>query len=332
MDTGCEALVQHLNSQHVGLEGWRSSSTVMWVKMPNMVPVRLEGVIACSAPQYFRLTASNLIADADLGSNASRCWMYVRPGDPAVLTWRHEDTQLLHRLPIGVPYIDPNWLMMILGVKPLDAADYEIGPDPGGSRELWLTAIESSPHGRPLRRVIKVDTMRGVTREHAVYDSNSHPIMRAHISRHRNHDGHQIPTEVKLEFPQVDTEMTLTFRSIETNPHLPDDLWKLPSHNLEVRDIGQFAREYVQRQDSGAFSELPAREPQIRLQPPQFNSAVRSASAPDPFSENETSWPAIEEPEWDQPETPLRNASFSEPGAAAPPVPFWKRMLPFGRR
>lgn len=336
MSLSGEELVHHLNSQRRGLDGWRSGSTVMWVKLPKTPPVRLEGVIACRAPQYFRLIADTLIAEADLGSNASRCWMYVRPGDPSILTWRHEETKLLYHLPTGLPYIDPNWLMMILGIKPLDSNDYEVARGPDGSQELWLWAVEDCPDGRPMRRVIKVDTVHGVVREHGVYDSEGRTIMQAKISRHRSFDGHQIPTHVKLSFPQVDAEMSLTFRGIETNPHLPDDLWKIPDKNMQVRDIGRFAREYVQRHGGASGSRPPSQSPRVRLEQPQFDPPTRSAFR----SEDESVFPirseSIEEPVWDQPASRTRQASHSvpdfEPDEEPESVPFWKRLLPFGTR
>lgn len=238
----CHELVTHLNAQHQGLQGWQSSSTVMWVRLPNGVRQRLEGLVACQAPHYFRLTAENLIAEADLGSNASRCWMYIRPGDPAVLTWKHEDTTLLQQMPTGMPYIDPSWLMLVLGVTPLDPSNYTIAPGPAGTQQYWLTALEESPNGRPLRRVIKVDRIRGVVREHTVYDSERNPLVRAVLDQHRVHDGHHIPVKVKLEFPQMDSEISLSFRTIETNPYLSDDIWKVPANNMRVVDLGQMLR------------------------------------------------------------------------------------------
>ena len=84
-----------------------------------------------------------------------------------------------------MPYIDPNWLMVVLGIKPLDAADYTVSAGPAGSHQVWLTAVEPGPHGRPLRRVIKVDTLQGMIQEHAVYDSAAHPIVKAILKDHR---------------------------------------------------------------------------------------------------------------------------------------------------
>ncbi len=341
-DMTCGELVHHLNGQHQGLESWRSTSTVMWVRLPNGVRQRLEGVIACRAPQYFRLTAENLIADADLGSNASRCWMYVRPGDPVVVTWRHEDTSLLQQMPTGMPYIDPNWLMLVLGVKPLDANDYEISTGPAGTHELWLTAIENSANGRPLRRVIKVDTVRGYIREHAVYDSEAHPIVRAQLSEHKQHNGHRIPTKVKLEFPQMDSEISLTFRTIETNPHLSDELWKLPERNMQVVDLGKVVRQKLMAEGHGRSGDDRTFQPPVaRLKAPQFDEPPRTAFDADaransfdgaPFNPPETTAPTVAEPEWDLPSSGsgIKQIGYPEKEVTKPKSG-WRRFWPFGR-
>ena len=338
---GCRDLVQHLNNQHHGLEAWRSTSTVMWVRLPNGVRQRLEGVIACQAPQYFRLTAENLIADADLGSNASRCWMYVHPGESAVLTWKHEDTTLLQQIPTGMPYIDPNWLMLVLVVKPLDSNDYEISEGPQGTQELWLTAIEDSPTGRPLRRVIKVDRVRGFIREHAVYDSEAHPIVRAQLSEHKQHNGHRIPTKVKLEFPQMDSEISLTFRTIETNPHLSDDLWKLPDHNMLVVDLGKVVRRKMQSASPRSIrGNQTFQPPRPKLREPIFDEPERTAFEPADRVLDGSSFtpapvsPSVSEPDWDLSEsesTPVQQTGHIEPAPARRRFG-WGNLWPFGRR
>ena len=299
-----DELVDYLNRQNQGLESWRCTSTRMEVRLPNTLPVRLKGNIACQAPRHFRLTADNVIARADLGSNDNRCWFYSRPGEAAVMTWKHEDSALIQQVPSGVPYIDPNWLMLVLGVKPLDVNDYEVSNGPAGGRELWLSAIEDSPTGRPLRRVIKVDTIRGVIREHAVYDSEANSLVRAQLSRHQSCNGHLIPKMVKLQFPQMDSEITLTFEDVETNPHLPQELWRLPDDNIKVVDVGnvirkQFAAKFGE--DRSASSQLPA--PRAYLESPVFRQNEKTAVLPtetmmDGVAAGSDS---IEAPDWDTP-------------------------------
>lgn len=274
-------LVNFLNRQNRDLNGWRSTSTKMEVKFPNIPRQRLNGAIACQAPNYFRLTASNLIATADLGSNNQRCWVYSKPGEGAVMTWRHEDTPLLQQVPTGVPYIDPNWLMLVLGVSPLNPNEYDIRPSEAG--QLWLTAIEDTASGRPIRRVIKVDRVRRVIREHAIYDSEANLLVSAVLGNHRWSGDKLIPNSVTLSFPRMKSEIRLAFSDVETNPHLPDSLWHLPDHDLEVVDLGEVIRSrfapdtFPSRQEdfSSAVAETNGQyqPPQVKLQQPVFGDS-----------------------------------------------------------
>lgn len=238
-----DTLVENLNQHSAGLNGWQCLSTKLRVKMPRLPATTLMGVIACKSPNYFRLKADNPFAKADLGSNASKCWAYVKPGEPAILTWDHADTELVQQLSLGVPYIDPNWLMLVLGITPLDASEYQMGPAPNGKPELWLTAMEQSSAGRRMRRVVKVDTVEGVVREHALYDDGNNAVVRAVLTSHRPHAGYLVPGQVRLIFPGTKTELTLSFNNIETNPVLPDQLWHMPNNNMQVVDLGMLARQ-----------------------------------------------------------------------------------------
>ena len=299
MTMECAELVTYLNRQNQGLQGWRCTSTTLHVRLPNGITQRLNGNIACQAPHCFRLKASNLIATADIGSNASRCWFYSHPGDPALITWKHEDTPLLAQIPSGIPYIDPNWLMLVLGVKPLDAEEYAISKAPGGLSELWLTSIEDNPGGRPMRRVIKVDTVRGVIREHALYDSEANPLVRAQLSQHKSCGGSLLPGHVQLLFPQMDSEMVLKFNGVETNPSFQDELWRLPDNNMHVVDLGEVIRRKIATDQRST-----AQTPQLRLQPPDFGQSGRSAFVPPTETRldgSPVSKPAIDEPDWDHP-------------------------------
>lgn len=240
-----DTLVDKLNQQSAGLNGWRSHSTKLRVRAPGMPTSTLTGSIACKSPNYFRLSADNVFAKADLGSNASKCWAYTKPGEPAILTWNHEDTKLIQQLDLGVPFIDPDWLMLVLGITPLDASKYQLGPAPNGRPELWLTAMEQTPQGRRMKRIIKVDSIEGVVREHALYDENNTAVVQAILSSHRPHAGYLVPGQVRLVFPSMKTELTLSFKSIETNPMLPDQLWHMPDKKVRVVDLGIVARQHL---------------------------------------------------------------------------------------
>jgi hypothetical protein len=311
-----DELVAYINSQHAGLSSWRSTKTKLSARFPGMPTQRLSGSIACQYPQQFRLIAHNVLGQADLGSNSDRCWFYTRPGDPAVITWRHEDTRLLQQVQTGVPYIDPNWLMLVLGVKPLEASDYVLSAGPQGSRQLWLTAIEETPSGRPLRRSIKVDTVEGVVKEHTIHDSEAHLLVRAALSNHQSCGGHMIPGAVRLEFPQMDSEIVLRFSDVETNPDLPASLWLIPeSNSTPLVDLGDVIRQRLYHQglpvgDQGLQTASLPPEAQsfvgksdIRLQQPVFDQQSPFAEIEQSLDDDRNSPAvaahAIAEPNWD---------------------------------
>lgn len=327
-------LVEHLNSQSQDLNGWRCMSTKLHARLPGVPDQRLSGYIACQSPQYFRLTADNLIVKADLGSNADHCWVYLKPGRSEVLKWNHEDTALLQRTQPGIPSIDPNWLMLVLGITPLDANDYDLNSSPTGQPELTLTATEQAADGSTLRRIIRIDALQGVIRKHEVYDCNTNLLVSAELNRHQRQDGHLIPTSVKLSFPQTKTELTLSFQDIETNPHLPDHYWHMPDKNLRVVDLGKVirsqmpAQQPVTRHSSGRVS-----APRVSLQPPVFHRQPDQSA----FAETEQRMidgtvaadvsADIEEPDWDTPNSDRKTAG--QPTAYQTPPAKRKRWWRF---
>ncbi len=237
-------LVEYLNRQNEGLRCWQCKDTRVLVSMPGLpFPQKLSGTLSCSSPSQFRLMASSLVANADFGSNDDICWAYVKPGESTVLTWRHEDSHLLQHIPGGLPRLEPAWLMTILGVQPLNPDHYDLQNAPSGSRELWLVAVEDAPDGTSLRRVIKVDTVKGVAREHALYDSDGQALLRAQLSHHKSCRGHLIPHTVKLDFPQTETQLTLTFNGIEADCRISDAIWNPPQGRfVEHVDLGELVR------------------------------------------------------------------------------------------
>jgi len=241
----CEELVDYLNAQNNGLHGWRCMDTLVHVSTPELpLPQNLKGTLSCSEPKNFRLTADNFVGMADFGSNSEICWAYSKPGQPAVMTWDHADSHLLEYVPGNFPRLDPEWLMVILGIQPLDARDFQMHKPPAGSRELWLVAIEESASGQSVRRVIKVDTMRGLAREHALIDHNGEHLLRAQLSNHRTCGGHVLPHTVKISFPPQKTELTLNFKTIEPNCRMTDGLWTPPGGDRIAQiDLGDYVRQ-----------------------------------------------------------------------------------------
>ena len=290
-----EELVDYLNSQNKGLYGWRCMETQVHVRMPGLpLPQKLSGALSCSAPSSFRLTADNFVAMADVGSNDELCWSYFKPGEPVVMTWRHEDAHLLEYFPGNFPRLDPEWLMVILGIQPLDATNFQIQKPPAGSRELWLVSIEESASGQPLRRVIKVDMVRGFAREHSLIDHNGDHLLRVQLSNHRTCGGHIIPHTVKISFPPQKTELTLNFKDIEPNCQIADGLWTPPGGDRIAHvDLGDYVRSthgdipQGQKPDSQPLVEAPRNDTMLDGTPQRRGDdvLVPEFDPPDPSDE-----------------------------------------------
>jgi hypothetical protein len=240
---GRDELVDHLNQVNAGLKSWRCMDTVVHVSKPGLPLPRLTGRFACESPSRFRLVSDNFASSADFGANDEICWAYVKPGESVVLTWKHEDSHLLTQLPGDLPRLEPEWLMAVLGIQPLNPERYELQNSPLGSKELWLVSVEDAPDGSSLRRVIKVDPLSGLVREHALYNSNREHLLRAHLSDYRRCGGYRLPHHVRIEFPQHQTQLALTFRSIQADCTIEPSLWQVPEgRNLEVVDLGELVR------------------------------------------------------------------------------------------
>jgi hypothetical protein len=291
-------LVEYLNGKTAGLQSWRCMNTQVHVRSPDlMIAQKLKGTLACSAPGQFRLVCDNTVGHADFGSNENICWAYVKPGKSVVMTWKHEDSALLQHLPGGLPRLEPEWLMTVLGVEPLDADRYDLQHAPMGSKEVWLVAIEDAPDGSSLRRVIKVDTVQGVIRRHALYDSDAQPLLIADLSDYKSCGKHELPHTVRIDFPKTETQLTLKFSGIETGYQMAEALWQ-PPRNVEVMDLGDYVRLQMQhdpqfaprgRSDSAANA-----DPGVKT---AFNSANHGTAKGNADSDSEPSFD--DEPSFD---------------------------------
>ncbi len=241
MDVSCDDLIKHLNRQSGNLRAWQCTDVRVTARFPGVPYVSMKGNIVCEHPNRFHLTATNTFASADMGANSERCWFRSSHGHHGVISWRHEDSHLLQEFPSQVPCIDPDWLMLVLGVRQLDPDDYVLEPrsDPQ-NQELWLSSVTHA-HGHDAHRyVIKVDRERRVVREHVAYDKNGAVNVRAQLSDHQDFDGHLLPRKVRLKLPGNDAEITLSFLRIDTNPSIDSALWMVPGvPNGQNVDLGE---------------------------------------------------------------------------------------------
>ena len=310
LNVSCDELIDHLNQQSGNLKAWQCTDVRVVARFPGIPYVRMKGNIACEYPNRFHLTATNTFASADMGANSEQCWFQSTPGHHGVISWRHEDSHLLQGFESQVPYIDPDWLMLVLGVKQLASKDYVLEPasDPG-NKELWLSSVRQATGHDAHRYVIKVDRASRVVREHIAFDRNGVPIVRAQLSEHQNYNGHLLPGKVRLELPGNDTALTLSFSNIDTNPSIDTALWVVPSvPGGENVDLGSLISGV---QYAGGQRTRPQRTPahSLSIGEPQFRGEVASKGTEPDWTVDRGS----AEPQW---ATSLDSASpFGQAGA-----------------
>ncbi|MEX0704326.1 MAG: hypothetical protein WD069_19655 [Planctomycetales bacterium] len=222
-------LVERLNLNASRIIAWRCNDATITAKG---VPARLTATIAVESPQRFRLVASSITGnEADFGSNDDRFWFWMRRGEPRqVFTVSHEDFRRLGPR-LQIPF-QPDWLMEVLGVSPIDANEYQLAHDDPQRRFARLTAERLMPDGRAVRRSIVVDTQRGgVIVEHSLYDDGGRLLAKASLLEHRMEPaGVTMPHQVRLEWPPAGLELTLSLGPIEINPlHLHERMWEVPA-------------------------------------------------------------------------------------------------------
>ena len=237
-DTGREDLVRHINEQASRTAGWQCRKMV--VQVPHAPEA--SGQIAVQYPRRLRLKAkAMMIPVADVGSNADRVWCWVNPklGGPGAetLTCRHASFDAVRCAAertggMQIPF-DPDWLMEVLGVAPLDPRAVTLQKAPDGGPIWHLVSHRTDASGRRVLRVIDVDAAHGQILAHELRDAaTGAPLARAELQDHRRcpKTGVVLPHTIKLSWPAAGLAgMTLRLGDIEVNPRdLPDDLWALP--------------------------------------------------------------------------------------------------------
>ena len=236
-------IIDHLNANTSRLRSWQSEDATIKVKSPaSPIPIPLGATISVEAPRNFRLRAHGTLAQADMGSNDDRLWFWVNPGPvDNVVTARHEDVPMIQqyeRLPF-----DPDWLMEVLGVVPLERSEVELHspPDPR-SHFSSLVFVRTARDGKRYQRIVTIDNRVGIV-EHRLIDlSNKRGtlIARATLSGHRSVDGTMLPHRIFLEWPMTKTEFVMTLKDIQVNGAIDQDQWKVPQmDNLPTIDLGE---------------------------------------------------------------------------------------------
>jgi hypothetical protein len=288
------------------LRSWRCGETKVYLRAAGLpMPQRLVGSLACEAPGRFRLVAGNVVGvHADLGANEDRGWVYAKPGESVVLTWRHEDAWMLSEAMPGFPQLDPQWLMQLFGLSKLNPAEYEIETPADVRNEIWL-AGERVTEGGVNRWVIQVDLQEGRIREQVLYGEAGEVLMRAELSDYQGEAGARLPHHLRLVFPATSTELTLTLGRIEINPQLSANLWRPPTGGatrlVDLRDLDRWARENPERArmtaargGSSVVDADPVSEAGLMGEEPEFDTAM----VPDMEAEPEFDVPVKKRSRW----------------------------------
>jgi len=225
-----EEIVDHLNTNTARISSWRCTRVSITphgaMGMPAM---KLSAVIAVEPTRNFRLMAQSLVAnEVDIGSNDERYWYWIRLGEPAVITARH-DAPNAARFPLP---IQPDWIVEALGVVPLDASELTLESDQRHPHIFHLVRQRSSPQGRPVQLVTTVDCQRGVVVEHSLYDQSGRLVARAFLQEHQvdRASGAVLPHVIRLDWPQARLGLSLKLSEIEVNPVLSPELFALPGN------------------------------------------------------------------------------------------------------
>ena len=247
-----EDLVSYLNQNVLGTESrsglvsWRTGNAKLHV---TDIPFGLPASIAVEAPRNLRFVVSNPMSgghEVDIGSNSERFWIWTKDS-PQIITARHADVPLaLQQLNMPI-HIHPDWLMEVFGVIPIDGGEYQLVRPSPEARDVELIAVRTSPLGRPVERVIRVNVCRGHITEHILRHPDGHVIARALLDRYTTlPNGNTLPMAVKLQWPDAHVEMTMQLGTPEANPpSLSQDstIWEIPViHGARAVDVGAMAR------------------------------------------------------------------------------------------
>ena len=229
-------LVQHVNRTAEQLGSWRCNDVK--VKL-GRVPMPVSARMAVSSPRNFRLQVGALTAElADIGSNADRMWFWLRQGGAfgdSVCTVRHAEFADAQRLctanGVSMPF-QPDWLLEVLGVVPIDPNAVTLDRDPSNAGIYWLTGRQVGGDGRQTTRVVSIDAGRGHVLAHMLFETDSgRPLAKAELNDYRRcqETGLVLPHKITLDWPEGGVQhMTLNLGRIDVNPGLPEQLWVMP--------------------------------------------------------------------------------------------------------
>lgn len=293
-DATKQEIVAHVNrfasseGERPPLTAWRTTSANIALK-----GVPFVGTIDVEAPSRLRIIASMPIAHsqvADIGSNDEMVWFWGMPSKE-IVTIRHEHVPAALQT-MQVPF-EPQWLMEVLGVVPMNVDDFDLRRAPAGEPWVDLVAQRDTPTGQPVIRVVRVDLCHGQIIEHRIEQTNGSLIAAAKLGDYSPDVSGQfmMPHFVRIEWPVTETSLTMRLGAIHANPvSLGASGWQVPQlKGLRCQQFvppGMEPTRTVENPD-GLNSRASLRQPLYR------QASADSAARMDVFSEPE---PAGEQP------------------------------------
>jgi hypothetical protein len=198
------------------LTAWRCLQAQLTANGMPPVPATID----VEAPRRLRilahmpLTGSEL---ADFGSNDDEIWIWNQ-GAPGIMTMRHE--QLPEALAqMQVPF-EPEWLMEVLGVVPINVDEYSLAVPGAPQRHVDLIADRTSPMGTPVRRVVRIDLCQGRILEHRIEGLDGRAIASARLGEYQPDatGRYVLPHFIQIHWPEAKAGMTLRIGEIIANP------------------------------------------------------------------------------------------------------------------
>ncbi len=231
------------SQQQGGLFAWQCMDVTFRMRS---FPMGVKGTVVVEAPRRFRIRISNPFSggdEFDVGANDEQFWLWQKGMEPAYLLTAYHDDLPLALTHFRIPF-QPDWIMEVFGVIPVNEDEYDLVPVPG-QPFIDLVANSQSPTGEPVRKVVRVDTRRGWVTSHQLWGQSGRLIASADLEGHRidPNSGIALPSSIRIHWPDADLDLKLTLGTVEVNPHLPATTWVLPRKNgFRQLDMGAWVR------------------------------------------------------------------------------------------
>jgi hypothetical protein len=189
--------------------------------------------------------------------------------------------------------VQPEWLMEVFGVVPLDPNEFRMERGMKGSPFVSLISECHGPSGEPMQRIIQVNACHGLVTLHELRNAEGKVIASASFQGHY-HDPQTrlvLVKQIRIELPQEPMILTLELDRIQVNPPVTEDslvfsLPQLPGHRTV--DLAQVARQQrgAPPQTADASEELsaPERPKKPRTAPQNELEAPAIGFEPEPDS------------------------------------------------